>query len=124
MKVIIRLRDKALSDKIAKSFEPIAKIKGNKVYNLPTDKHLTQRDITLLFFEALPYVVDNYVLIEDKGRVTVFELIDNEWADFNPHLVEKLSGFCAWKKFKHYFSRSDSNLLERLAGYMEGRAVH
>ena len=117
MKAIIRLRDKDLGDKIAKALEPMAGLPGNKVYNLPVEKHLSQEEISLLFFEALPYVIDNYVLIHDNLGSTLFELIDEDFARFNPHLVDKLGGICLWKMFVHVFCKSEAELLEEVADF-------
>lgn len=119
MKAIIRLKNKELGDKVAKALDPIAKI-GGEVWNLPTDKEITQQEATMLFNIGMPYPIDNYVLIEEKGSVEVFELEDADYARLNRLSPDKLSGICQWKKYNHTFCRDSSELLEALVGYMIG----
>ena len=119
MRVIIRLKDRELGDKVAKALNPIAKI-GGEVWNLPTEKGLTGYEITMLFNIGLPYSIDNYVLIEEKGSVEVFELMDEKYAMFNRLSPEKLTGICLWRRYNHTFCRDSVELLEALVGYMFG----
>lgn len=119
MKAIIRLKNRELGDKVAKALDPIAKI-GGEVWNLPTDKEITQQEITMLFNIGLPYTLDNYVYIEDNGSVEVFELEDADYARLNRIYPDKLSGICQWRKYNHTFCRDSAELLEALVAYMIG----
>ena len=119
MRVIIRLKDRELGDKVAKALNPIAKI-GGEVWNLPTEKGLTGYEITMLFNIGLPYSIDNYVLIEEKGSVEVFELKDEKYARLNRLYPDKLSGICQWKKYNHTFCRDSYDMLEALVAAMIG----
>lgn len=117
MKAIIRLRNRELGDKVAKALDPIAKI-GGEVWNLPTVKELTQHEIEMLYNIWLPYLIDNYVFIENRGVVEVFELEDDEYARFNPESPDVLSGVCQLKRYNHIFCRDSAELLEALVAWM------
>ena len=119
MRVIIRLKDKELGYKVAESLNPIAKI-GGEVWNLPTGKEITDQEKTMLFNIGMPYPIDNYVLIEEKGSVEVFELKDEKYARLNRLYPDKLSGICQWKKYNHTFCRDSYDMLEALVAAMIG----
>ena len=118
MKVVIRLRFSDLCDRIANAFEPIARVKGNEVYNLPTICTVSEEMVKMLFEIGLPYSIHDYVYIENRGVVEVFELLDPVFAGMNPHDPDRLSGLCLWKRFNHTFCRDSAELLEALVAWM------
>lgn len=118
MKVVIRLRFSDLCDRIANAFEPIAKLDGNEIYNLPTICTVSEEMVKMLFEIGLPYSIHDYVYIENRGVVEVFELQDPDYANMNPHDPDRLSGLCLWKRYNFTFCKNSEELLEALVAYL------
>lgn len=118
MKIVIRLRYAGLCDRIANALAPMTKFEGNEISNLPTTCTVSDETAKMLFKIGLPYSIHNYIYIENRGVVEVFELQDPDYADMNPHDPDRLSGLCLWKKYNHTFCRNSEELLEALIGYL------
>lgn len=118
MKVVIRLGDRGLGERIANALAPMTKFKGNEISDLPTTCTISDETAKMLFDIGLPYSIHNYIYVENRGVVEVFELQDPEYADLNPNDPDRLSGLCLWKRYNFTFCRNREELLEALIGYL------
>lgn len=118
MKVVIRLKDRGLSDRIANALAPMTKFAGNEISNLPTTCSISEETKKMLFGIGLPYSIHDYIYVENRGVVEVFEMQDQDYANLNPHDPDRLSGLCLWKKYNHTFCRNREELLEALVAYL------
>lgn len=118
MKVVIRLKDRGLSDRIANALAPMTRFEGNEISNLPTTCTVSEETAKMLFNIGLPYSIHDYVYIENRGVVDVFEMQDPVYAGLNPHDPDRLSGLCEWKQYNHTFCRDREELLEALIAYL------
>lgn len=118
MKVVIRLSQRGLGERIANALAPMTKFKGNEISDLPTTCTVSEETKKMLFEIGLPYSIYDYVYIENRGVVEVFELLDPVFAGMNPHDPDRLSGLCLWKRFNHTFCRDQAELLEALVAYL------